>query len=274
MNYYDFEIDRFLKDPGHTLKVAVIGAGGTGSQVMAILGRMHTALLALNHPGFDVTLFDFDTVSESNVGRQLYNQGEIGLNKAFAMISKTNRYFGLNWSACPYEFPSQNSRTKNFNIVISCVDTVSARKKIFAEVCKNRSQNYRNGNIYYDHYTLIWLDFGNGKDFGQAILNYDVGKNRTHHLFEIYPDIEKEEDTNEPSCSLAQALNLQDLLVNSTISNLGMGLLWKIFRDEKLTKYGVIMNLKTMMVKSLTLKPHKKDATNKIETLNGVQESV
>lgn len=274
MNYSEFEIDPFLQNPGHPLKVALIGAGGTGSQVAAILGRMDVGLKALNHPGFNVTVFDFDTVSMSNVGRQLFNESEIGMNKAFLMASKINRYFGTNWQGIPEKFPNDKGiGEKNFNIVISCVDNVKARKQIFNEICKNRSIHFRNGNIYYDKYTLIWLDFGNGKDFGQAILNYDNGKAKTRHLFEIFPDIEQEEEIDQPSCSLAQALNLQDLLVNSTLANLGMGLLWKVFREPNLSKYGVVMNLKTMMVKPLTLKPHK-HATNKIETLDGVQESV
>lgn len=270
MNYSEFEINPFLKNPGHTLKVALVGAGGTGSQVAAILGRMDTALKALGHPGFDVTVFDFDTVSLSNVGRQLFNASEVGMNKAFLMASKINRYFGTVWEGIPDKFPHNKQLTeKHFNIVISCVDTVKARKEIFNEICRNRSNYYRNGNVHYDNYTLIWLDFGNGKDFGQAILNYDDGKFKTRHLFEVFPDIEQEEEVDQPSCSLAQALNLQDLLVNSTISNLGMGLLWKIFRDRKLSKYGVVMNLRTMIVKPLTLKLHK-DATNQIETVNSL----
>ncbi|MFD2274263.1 ThiF family adenylyltransferase [Undibacterium arcticum] len=55
------------------VRVAVIGAGGTGSQVLNGLVRLHLALLAFGHPGgLDVTLWDDDQVSEANVGRQSF----------------------------------------------------------------------------------------------------------------------------------------------------------------------------------------------------------
>ena len=54
------------------VSVAVIGAGGTGSQMLMGLAQLHTAMVALGHPGgLDVTVIDSDQVSEANVGRQM-----------------------------------------------------------------------------------------------------------------------------------------------------------------------------------------------------------
>lgn len=63
--------DSYLLDPRHPVTVNVIGAGGTGSQVVTSLARMDTALWKLGHPGLFVRVYDPDTVSESNIGRQL-----------------------------------------------------------------------------------------------------------------------------------------------------------------------------------------------------------
>ena len=65
--------DRYLLNPYHPVTVFVIGAGGTGSQVATGLARMSVALQALGHPGLHVTVFDPDTVTEANIGRQLFN---------------------------------------------------------------------------------------------------------------------------------------------------------------------------------------------------------
>ena len=59
--------DRYLLNPRHPVTVFVIGAGGTGSQVITNLARMSMALQALGHPGLHVTVFDPDTVSQANL---------------------------------------------------------------------------------------------------------------------------------------------------------------------------------------------------------------
>ena len=49
--------DQYLLNPYHPVTVFVIGAGGTGSQVVTGLARMGMALQALGHPGLHVTVF-------------------------------------------------------------------------------------------------------------------------------------------------------------------------------------------------------------------------
>ena len=79
--------DQYLLNPYHPVTVFVIGAGGTGSQVVTCLARMGMALQALGHPGLHVTVFDPDTVTEANIGRQLFSEAETGLNKAVALVT-------------------------------------------------------------------------------------------------------------------------------------------------------------------------------------------
>lgn len=52
------------------ITVALVGAGGTGSQVVTALAQMHYALIKLGHPGgLNVTVIDDDRVSDANIGR-------------------------------------------------------------------------------------------------------------------------------------------------------------------------------------------------------------
>lgn len=90
--------DRYLLNPRHPVTVFVIGAGGTGSQVITNLARMSMALQALGHPGLHVTVFDPDTVSQANIGRQLFSETELGLNKAVSLVTRINRFFGYAWT--------------------------------------------------------------------------------------------------------------------------------------------------------------------------------
>lgn len=91
--------DRYLLNPHHPVTVFVIGAGGTGSQVATNLARISIALQALGHPGLHLTVFDPDTVTEANIGRQLFSESELGLNKAVALVTRINRFFGFSWEA-------------------------------------------------------------------------------------------------------------------------------------------------------------------------------
>ena len=99
--------DRYLLNPRHPVTVFVIGAGGTGSQVITNLARMSMALQALGHPGLHVTVFDPDTVSQANIGRQLFSETELGLNKAVSLVTRINRFFGYAWTAEPQCFPTR-----------------------------------------------------------------------------------------------------------------------------------------------------------------------
>lgn len=57
----------------------------------------------------------------------------------------------------------------------------------------------------------------------------------------------KETDSG-PSCSLAEALEKQDLFINSTLAQLGCNLLWKMFRHSMIEHQGLYLNLATMKV--------------------------
>lgn len=48
--------DKYLLSPYHPVTVFVVGAGGTGSQVVTNLARMSMALQSLGHPGLHLTV--------------------------------------------------------------------------------------------------------------------------------------------------------------------------------------------------------------------------
>ncbi|AVM50776.1 hypothetical protein C4H12_10060 [Capnocytophaga sp. oral taxon 878] len=70
----------------HSLQIHLIGAGGTGSQVLTALARINHSLKALGQAGFSLTLWDDDCITEANLGRQLFAASELGLYKSQASI--------------------------------------------------------------------------------------------------------------------------------------------------------------------------------------------
>lgn len=239
--------DNYLISPTNPITVNLIGAGGTGSRMLTELARMNHSLIALGHTGLQVNLYDDDIITTANQGRQLFADAEVGLCKSVALINRTNRFFGTNWKAVTEQFSSVNLKSLpnhgKANIYISCVDTVSARFDIanFLQDCTGYSNWERNKSLY-------WLDIGNAQNTGQALLStindikqpssklYRTVSNLPLITEEFKELLEAQTDNNEPSCSLAEALEKQDLYINATLASMGASLLWKLFR-EGITEY-------------------------------------
>ena len=113
------------------VKVTVVGAGGSGSQMLTGLAQLHHAMLSLGHPGgLDVTAIDGDVVSASNVGRQLFYICDIGRNKAEVLINRINVTMGTHWQAIDSMLTENQSIQSD--IVVGCVDSRKARQIISA----------------------------------------------------------------------------------------------------------------------------------------------
>lgn len=248
----------YFTQPPHPISVYLIGCGGTGSQVLSCLARINYSMQALGHPGLHVTAFDHDTVDETNIGRQLFSPADLGINKATALVTRINRFFGLGWMSIPAPFNLNNgSQLKHANITITCVDSIAARiriKDILREIEHGRDEE----KPYY------WMDFGNGHRFGQVILGtlteIEQPKSKLETetwlpiVTEEYPDMANTTEVDEgPSCSIAQALGRQDLFINSTLAQLGCNLLWKLLTEVRITNRGVYLNLETMNVNPIKI---------------------
>ena len=256
-------VDKEWLNPYNPIVVNLIGAGGTGSQVLTALARMNHALIALNHPGLFVRLFDNDKVERANLGRQLFASAELKQYKSVALINRVNLFFGTNWKAVNSLYDKtilqEDAELAKAGLTISCVDTVSARLEI-ARVLKTvhrNNGNSRNRPVYY-------MDFGNSRFTGQVILS-TVGKvaqpeMKKYCTAETLPMVTDEfedllmasESTdNTPSCSLAEALTKQDLFINSSLANLGASLLWQLFREGMLFNRGFFLNIKEFRMQPL-----------------------
>lgn len=99
------------------------------------------------------------------------------------------------------------------------------------------------------------MDYGNSRQSGQVILA-TIGniKQPQSELFETigklpsvteeFGDLLRASDTEDsPSCSLAEALEKQDLFINSTLVQLGCSMLWQLFRNGYTAQRGLFLNL-------------------------------
>lgn len=259
------------------INVHVVGAGGNGAQFVNGMGRLNMSLKALGHPhGFHVRLFDPEVVSDANVGRQLFSSSDVGQPKSFVVINRLNAFYGTNWSANHSSWAlkgesignelNEGEKRKGVHFVVGCVDSAASRRSI--------------ASIAEAGQTRYWLDLGNEAKTGQCILgetraawkHKDLDGNFTEHwerggkstarqprlptVMDLYPELHRRvKEDDAPSCSLAGALQRQDLFINQTVATFALNLLWRFFRKGELDIHGCFVNLQSGSVNSLAVDP-------------------
>lgn len=216
------------------IRVVLVGAGGNGGEAADALAQFHTALIALGHPaGIDLTIIDDGDVREPNIVRQRFWPGDIGSPKAICLANRYNLMMGFNWKGLPVRFEDavEAKLLPHFtDLVITAVDTPSARRAV------------------HDHFTgmhtspPIWLDLGNNARNGQAVIGIP-GHEGFPSVIELYPEVRDMADDTRKSCSTAEAIGVQDCLINRAISTAGMSLVWELLRHGHTTKNAVILDL-------------------------------
>lgn len=230
--------------PRDRVKVALVGCGGNGSQMLTGLARLNHALVALGHAGLHVTAFDGDTVSDANIGRQMFSPADVGLHKSVVLVHRLNAFFGLDWHARPVHAGPDEMVRGGLDMVVICVDSAAARAKL--------AHWLANAATYV-------LDLGNRASDGQVLLgashNAPVTEGSTplRWPYDVLPELidtsVPEDDT--PSCGLAEALERQELFINQAIVTPALAILWEFFRHGRISWCGAFVNLKTGHVRPL-----------------------
>lgn len=239
--------------------VVLAGVGGSGSQMLTGLARLHLAMKALGHPGgLLVQAYDPDNVSEANVGRQLFAYSDIGSNKAIVLVNRINLWYGLEWQAVPEPFRGEApiGQPHLVDILVTCVDTARARREIHRAIVDrgHKTPGY-------------WLDLGNRRQDGQVVLGEPVSglsayntapfpadrkkqkkqvvPMRLRTVVEMFPELLDPDipEDNTPSCSLAESLGKQGLFINDHVSRWALMLLELLFRDGCIEHQGYMINL-------------------------------
>jgi PRTRC genetic system ThiF family protein len=238
-----------------SIRVLVIGAGGTGSAIVLGLPYFDQAMRAWGHRyGLEVTLMDGDLVSVTNCVRQPFSVSDIGQNKAIVLVNRINLFWGTRWFAIPNHFHARSfnrHQDRCPDLVIGCVDTRAARKAI--------AESFRSG-LGRVHY---WLDLGNNAASGQYVLGQPSnGRNRRkaerlRTVSELYPeviDVNGGEDPL-PSCSAVEALDRQEPFINQTLASSALAMLAQLVRYGKLSHHGAFFNAKTGHMSALPIDP-------------------
>lgn len=268
--------------PTNPITIDLVGVGGTGSLLLTRLVQINASLLALGMKGINVCAWDPDKFSEANVGRQNMAPSDIGRHKAETLIGRINRSYGFAWS---FENKKYNSKRwgDGTNILITCVDSGAARMSI-GKIWNDQpveKRETRNITSVSPTTSVYWLDLGNSRHTGQVVLGTygavkQPGKKGKHvsmlpTILDHYPNIKEYDIPDEPSCSVAESLRKQSLMMNTMMAAWGGVILTDILLQYRLQNQGVYINLNTCTTNPIPIRPWEfqtpEPAKKKVKTL-------
>lgn len=217
------------------------------------LARVVYAYRELYNRVCQVTVCDGDSVSKPNVGRQAFAENEVGMNKAYAIVSRINRFYNFDWLTSDRFFSYDDKKRKEgitlreygANFLFSAVDSLAARKMIKKHFYDSASQN-----TFPEFKGHFWVDMGNTRTTGNVVVAAPELE---------WPDVVQEYGKfmkgrqKGPSCSLAMALNEQDLFINSYSAVTAAKWLWECLTSTELHWRGAFINLDTLVIRKLKL---------------------
>lgn len=234
---------------GKAIPVTVIGAGGTGSSLLGKLAQMHSTLLRLGTQGLYVTVFDDDTVSPTNIGRQAFYEMDIGRYKAEVLIERFNMFLGTKWKYQNRRFTQHDHLNKG--VVFTCVDNPITRVLVGKKLIENMDAINNAPMRFRGSDTTVWIDGGNDSTSGQVVLGcFPKGQEnaaiRVPSVYDLFGEALESADYNpSDSCSHEEAISRQDFGVNDMIAAQMTQLLWRMVRHGELSYHGVMLDLVT-----------------------------
>lgn len=225
-------------------RLVLVGLGGTGAQVARCVARLLYHLRQKRQHLPDVLFVDPDVVERRNLGRQMFTEADLGRSKAEVLAQRFNFAFGLSIAWCPESVKSDKHLPAG-SLVIGCVDNHQAR----AEIARGRG--------------FVWLDTGNGYDFGQVVLGdsdnreeilrglRQAPQGRCSHLphagvlFPALLEPEPPAPMSAPSLSCAELVmrDEQHVFVNDFIGDIAAQYVYQLLNREPITTFAPFLSL-------------------------------
>jgi len=197
-------------------KALIVGAGGIGTYAGLVLSKLN----------FDIDIVDFDIVEDHNLNRQvLYDMDDV-INKRVkseALVEKLRKISPENnYNALKYRLDishKEEIRSKNYDIIYSCVDNPHTRK-VLSEIVVDLQVPYVDGGVNAFDARVEFYYPGKMKCFNCRYDNYNT-------LIKMYDDARKNFNTGS-SCSevVESSVVVTNAVAGSLMASESLGLLY------------------------------------------------
>lgn len=215
-----------------SVKVVMLGAGGTGGHIAPHLYRL---LYALDRP-VRFIICDGDIVEEKNLVRQNFIPADLGENKAQVLAERYSTVFGMETEYVP-EYVESVELLKELvapRIVKTNYYPYSVLDKelviLIGAVDNNRSRQICN-QVFYESEELIYIDSGNSEHTGQVVCGIRSGGRTLYKpVGKLYPEVLSDTDKfpTELSCAEASVSAPQAMTANITAATAVVDMIYNI----------------------------------------------
>jgi PRTRC genetic system ThiF family protein len=241
-------------------EIVLVGCGGTGGHLARAIARIIAHMKSLRMSVPHLRLIDPDIVEMKNVGRQLFSQAEIGMNKAEVTAKRLACAFGLEieWTAEPFAAKRHVSRDSYGLILIDAVDNHLARQEL-AQV--KRGLLIACGNSRSSGQVSI----GNVSNMAEA-LHYleDMDRESTYsrhkdtvgylpNAYLLFPQLLEPEPTPihvnpQPNASCAELVlqGEQEILINDVVATIAARYLQQLLFRQPIQSFLTYCNIEGM----------------------------
>lgn len=263
----------FLARQAQSVRIMVVGCGGTGSWVAAQVARTGRVLMEQGRR-VQIIFVDPDLVSAANVPRSCFCEAEIGELKAVALARRYSGAWALEIGTITEPFAPVMARVSPhedvLSIIVGCVDNAAARRAL-AEVLVRRTP-YR----YYDYTSssrqAIWIDCGNTREGGQVLVGTATSPEEMRGSFkgrsictalpspvwqhpELLEELEEERSSHNLSCAELMRRNAQSLMVNHFVASIAGDYLMRLLVTKNLRRYATYFDLETCSTRNKYITP-------------------
>lgn len=217
--------------------ILVIGAGGTGGNVVTNLCRLVEPLKDIK---VKIIVADGDLIEKKNRKRQPYALHEEGENKAAILVNKCSSAFDVDISAYPHYIEDTKTikelthKSYTTPIIIGCVDNNKTRQLLH--------------DYFESSDSLFYIDSGNEEWDGQVICGIRIdGKTIAEPIAGVYSDILQDDSSifkSEESCELVRVERPQQFITNLQAAVIVLSFISDIIITQDLTSHQTTFNIK------------------------------
>ncbi len=215
-----------------SVKIVMLGAGGTGGHIAPHLYRL---LYALDRP-VRFIICDGDVVEQKNLVRQNFIPADLGENKAKVLAERYSTVFGMETEYVPSFIESEETLKELIKprVTYSCYypHTVVDKEQVIliGAVDNNRSRQMCH-RVFYEAEELIYIDSGNSEHTGQVVCGIRSGGRTLYKpVGKLYPEVLSDTDKfpTELSCAEASISAPQAMTANITAATAVVDMIYNI----------------------------------------------
>lgn len=226
-------------------RIAIVGAGGTGSHFIARFSQF-LASYQSEHILYDVVVIDGDTVEDGNLARQVFVAGDVMQNKAVSMVEAVYETYGLNFTAYPHYLDTVEDLQKAF----SCLENSSwtngkkvSNIPVVIGCCDNHRCRQVMEKFFETSPDAIYIDAANEFSIGEVVFslkfkNQVVAPPRSFYFPEVLRARGKRK--SEESCGAVNKSSPQHIATNMEAANIMLSWICQLFTGDGSVSGGIV----------------------------------